>query len=154
MNNKVIYKIESIVLITYLARLFFVTVIILMVINFKINPVAFSILSTISFILLSLTSTSHLFIYHDKFEIEFRRLFSFLNKKIVYKFEELASVEFSEGYYNPMNLIFYVAGTNKRSEFIINFKDNREPDNFGIIGSKSKALKALDIMNKIINKKN
>lgn len=153
MKDNVIYKIEPIELITYFLRLFAVTALVLMIINFKINPLAFSIFSGIAIIILGLSATSHLFIYPDKFVIELKRPFRFFNRKYIYKFDEIESIEYSKGFFNPLNLIEYIPGTNKPREYVINYIDERESENVGIIGSRSKAIEAMEIMNKLIEKR-
>ncbi len=150
MKKDVIYKVEPFELVPYLWRILSVTAIIVMIINFEINPLAFSIFSGIALIILGLSATSHLFIYPDRFEIEFRRLFKFLNRKYIYNFTEIESIEYSKGFFNPLNFIEYIPGTNKDREYIINYNNEKEPESIGIIGSKSKAIEAMEIMNKQI----
>jgi len=151
MKEKVIYKIEPIEIFNLLLRLTSIVAIILMAINFKVNPLAFSIFSLFALLVFAMTSTSHLFIYENRFVIEHRSVFKFLNKKCTYKFEEIESVEYSKGFFNPLNLISYTYGTNKEKEYVINYKNGKEEEYIRIIGSKSNAIQAMQIMNKLIN---
>lgn len=117
-----------------------------MIVNFKVNEIAFSIFIVVLLLFILISSTSYLFVYDDCFEIGYERIIKKFNSKTIYYFKDIKSIEYSKSSFNLLNLIEYVPGTNKQKEFIIKYKDGSE-EYLGIIGSKRKAIQAIEIIN-------
>jgi len=153
MSDIPIHKIEPLNLGVVLLRLFFLGVIFLCIINFKINNVLFSVFICISVLIILFSATSRLCVYDNRFEIIHKRLIPF-SSKIIYKYEDISSLEYSRSFFNPLNLIYALPGTDKQKEFIIKYKEKNKEENVRIIGTKKQAVEAINIINKEIQKFN
>lgn len=150
MKEKILFKIQPIEIFVYSIRLFLLVLIIFFIKSFRINELLFSILIGFSIILFFLTGTRELFIFEDRFEIHFNRLINYFSSIDIYKFEELENVSYSKGFFNPLNLIVSMYGTNKQKEILIKFKDQRDDQYIAIVGTKKKTIEAIIIINEKI----
>jgi hypothetical protein len=152
MENKPIYKVEPLDISVYFFRFIFLGVIFLCIINFNLNNIAFSIFIGVSILFILLSSTSYLFVYNDRFEILQKRIIKPLSSKYIHKYDEISSIEYSRSLFNPLNLVYYMPGTNKPKEYRITYLAENKEEYIRIIGSKKQALETIEIINKEIKK--
>jgi hypothetical protein len=150
MKEKIIFKIQPNYIFVYSIRIILLLLIIYFIKSFRSNESLFSIFIGFSIILFFLTGTRKLYIFEDRFEIHFNRLINYFSSIEIYKFEKLENVSYSKGFFNPLNLLVYMYGTNKQKEILIKYKDQSDDQYIAIVGTKKRTIEAIKIINEKI----
>jgi hypothetical protein len=96
------------------------------------------------------SGSATMFVFEDRFEIRSSAFLKVLNKKQIYFYKDLEYIEYSKAELNPMNLVYYVPGTNKENEYLIKYKEGKKEKYIRKIGGKEQSIQAIRLINKKI----
>lgn len=151
MKEKIIYKIIPFELFTYILRILCVPAIILLLYNYKENPIAFSILMLVPLGILLLSRTSRAILTCDYLLIEHSNLLKRFSKVIRVSISSIESVEYDKEY-DPPGWGFLPMGyvIPKDARLNIKLKDSSLITQTQI-GSKSQFITLFDELNRLVN---
>lgn len=153
MKNEKVYKIEPLPVLIYFSRILSVPIIFLIIYNFSLNPIVFSILLLFPIGIILFTLTSKLILTKETIIVEYNSLIWFISKKTIINISDIRKVEYVENHDPAFKVLlpFNYSVRREPTKVLITLHDNSEVDIYKI-GSTKQFSKFLLILSKQIKK--